>query len=146
MAFCAGCGTELGAAAFCPKCGKPAGGGAPAPTSSADGGTGLQENVAGLLCYLVGWLTGIVFFMIDKRPSVRFHAMQSMIVFGGLMILQIAISWFIGGIVSWMLASALSGLIGLLTLACWVICMVKAYGGERFKLPVVGDLAEQYSK
>jgi len=145
MAFCAGCGTELGAAAFCPKCGKPAGDIA-APATAAPATTGLAENVAGLLCYAFGWVTGIIFFATDKRPSVRFHAMQSIITFGALNIAQWGAFGFIGGIISWRLASMLSGLLGLVTLACWIICMVKAYGGERFKLPVVGDMAEQYSK
>lgn len=144
MAFCAGCGTELSGAAFCPKCGQSATG-SPAVAGAA-AGTGLPENVAGLLSYLVGWVTGLVFFLIDKRPFVRFHAMQSIILFGALFAAQIAISVVIGGIISWTLASALSGIVGLATLACWIICMIKAYGGERFKLPVVGDLAEQYSK
>lgn len=147
MAFCAGCGTELGGAAFCPKCGKPAAEGAAGNTSSAaTGGTGLPENVAGLLSYLVGWVTGLVFFLIDKRPFVRFHAMQSIILFGALFVIQIATSVVIGGMISWTIATAINGIVGLATLACWVICMIKAYGGERFKLPVVGDLAEQYSK
>ena len=147
MAFCASCGTELGAAAFCPKCGKPAGEAAAGTApSSAAAGTGLPENVAGLLCYLVGWVTGLVFFLIDKRPSVRFHAMQSMIIFGALFVIQIATSVVIGGMISWTLATAINGVAGLAALACWIICMIKAYGGERFKLPVVGDLAEQYSK
>jgi uncharacterized membrane protein len=145
MAFCASCGTELGAAATCPKCGKAAGAG-PAPTASTDGGTGLPENVAGLLSYVLGWVTGLVFFLIDKRPSVRFHAMQSIIIFGAVFVIQIASSVVIGGMISWMLATAINGVVALAAVACWIICMIKAYGGERFKLPVVGDLAEQYSK
>ena len=143
MAFCASCGTELGGDGACSKCGKPA---AAAPAARADGGTGLQENVAGLLCYALGWLSGVVFFAIDKRPFVRFHAMQSIITFAALMVLQWGLAWWIGGLISWMVASALSGIIALATLACWIICMIKAYGNERFKLPVVGDLAETYSK
>src|SRR5579862_10055086 len=80
MAFCSACGSDVGGAAFCPKCGAaqgaaatgPAGGGVvAAPTS------GLEENVAGLLCYVLGWITGLIFFLIDKRPFVRFHAAQS---------------------------------------------------------------------
>src|SRR5689334_13749531 len=98
MAFCAGCGTELGAAAFCPKCGKPAGGDATAVsgTAAASPTAGMQENLAGLLCYVLGWLTGIIFFVIDKRPFVRFHAMQSMMIFGAFFVIQIASSMVIG--------------------------------------------------
>ena len=46
--------------------------------------TGLSENVAGLLCYILGWITGLIFLLIDKRPFVRFHAAQSIVVFLGL--------------------------------------------------------------
>ena len=149
MAFCAGCGTELGTAAFCPKCGKPAAGDAApgaAPGAAPAAGTGIPENVAGLLCYVAGWVTGIIFFVIDKRPSVRFHAMQSIIIFGALFAIQIVSSMVIGTMINWGLAAAINGLCGLLALGCWIICMLKAFQGERFKLPVVGDLAEQYSK
>ncbi len=146
MAFCAGCGTEMGTAAFCPKCGKPAAADAAPVAVTSAGGTGLAENVARLLCYAFGGITGVIFFAIDKRPFVRFHAMQSIITFVALMILQWVLAWWIGGLISWVVASGLSGLIGLATLACWIICMIKAYQGERFKLPVVGDMAEQYSK
>jgi uncharacterized membrane protein len=104
--------------------------------------------VAGLLCYLVGWLSGLVFFLIDKRPTVRFHAMQSIVLFGAIFAFHmvfISMGWF-GGLVGFAFISLLSGLIGLLTLVCWVLCMVKAYQGQRFKLPVIGDLAENLSK
>lgn len=138
MPFCSACGAEVGAdVSSCPKCGKPV------ATPGAAAGTGLEENLAGLLCYLVGWITGLVFFLIDKRPFVRFHAMQSIITFGALTILQWLLvwsGWFVG------LAWFLSKLVGLVTLALWILLMVKAFQKERFKLPVVGDLAENYSK
>src|SRR5579875_2112558 len=108
MAFCSKCGTSISeGAAFCPSCGNPTGpvmaggpavapAGGPAVTPMAAPASGLAENVAGLLCYLLGWLTGIIFLLIDKRPFVRFHAAQSIVVFGGLMILRILLtaSWF----------------------------------------------------
>ena len=104
--------------------------------------TGIQPNVAGLLCYLLGWVTGLIFFLIEKdNKFVRFHAMQSMIVFGGLTVLNIVFSMLF----------ALSGLffifklIYLAGLALWIVLMVKAYQGESFKIPVAGDIAEQNS-
>ena len=147
MAFCASCGAELGGStAFCPKCGKPVAGGAGGTEAAA--GTGLQENIAGLLCYVLGWITGIVFVLIDKRPFVRFHAMQSMIAFGALSVVQWLLVWsgWFGGLAGWALMGLVSALLGLLTLVCWIVCMVKAFQGQRFKLPVVGELAESYSK
>ncbi|SRR5579871_1543973 len=151
MAFCSACGADLGGeAAFCPKCGKataadasPAG--APPPVQSAtDAVAGMPENVAGMLSYLVGWLSGLFFFFTDKRPSVRFHAMQSIVLFGAITVLDVVFGWtgFFGGLFMGMIIN----LVGLVALVCWVICMVKAYQGVRFKLPVVGDIAENLAK
>ena len=147
MAFCAKCGTQMAdGTAFCPKCGAPQGG-APAGGGAA-AGTGMAENVAGLLCYVLGWLTGLVFFLIDKRPFVRFHAAQSMVTFGALHILSIVLgfvlgaSMFVGGMGGFGIGILLIWLINLAALVLWVLCMVKAYGGDRFKLPIAGDIAE----
>jgi uncharacterized membrane protein len=110
---------------------------------SADKGTGLEPNVAGLLCYLVGWVTGLIFFLIEKDDDfVRFHAMQSIIVFGAITVLSIIFGiLFMVPFVGWILGTILW--IGSLVL--WILLMVKAYQGERFKLPIAGDLAEKYS-
>ena len=99
---------------------------------------GLNQNVAGFLCYLVGWITGLIFFLIEKENRfVRFHAMQSMITFGGLTILFMVIGYV--PIIGWLLFPFL----GLLQLVLWILLMVKAYQGEFFKLPVIGDMAEK---
>ncbi len=106
----------------------------------AKSSTGLDENVAGLLCYVAWWITGLVFFLIEKDSKfVKFHAMQSIITFGALWI----ICWIVNAIpfVGWVIA----GLIGLLITVLWIVLMVKAYQGEKFKLPVIGDLAEKWS-
>ncbi len=106
----------------------------------------MKENVAGALCYLLGWITGIVFFMIDKRPFVRFHAAQSVVVFGGLQIISIALGAFAGGP---LFVRGLPGISGLFTLvsligfALWIVLMVKALQGERFRVPLAADIAEQ---
>jgi uncharacterized membrane protein len=90
--------------------------------------TGLQENVAGLLCYLGGWITGIIFFLIEKENKfVRFHAIQSIAVSVVIMILS-----FIP------LVNIIAGLLGLIL---WIVLMMKAYQGKLFKLPVIGDFA-----
>ena len=103
--------------------------------------TGLQENVAALLSYLVGWVTGIIFFVIEKESKfVKFHAMQSIITFAGLTIITwiISIIPIVGGVISW--------LIGVLMLVLWILLMIKAYQGKKFKLPVAGDLADKWAK
>lgn len=106
----------------------------------AKSSTGLEENVAGLLSYVVGWITGLVFFLIQKDSKfVKFHAMQSIITFGALMILS-WIFWsipFIGWAVGW--------LINVLAIVLWIVLMIKAYQGDKFKLPAIGDLAEKWS-
>jgi uncharacterized membrane protein len=142
MAFCASCGQEVGSAGVCPKCGAAPVAGSLAPLSSSEG---LAENVAGLLCYLVGWITGVIFLLIDKRPWVRFHAAQSIAVFGGLTIIQIALSFMgstIGGLLGFGLMGMLGMLIGLVTLVLWILLMVKAYKHETFKVPVAAGIAE----
>jgi uncharacterized membrane protein len=102
--------------------------------------TGLAENVAGLLCYVLGWISGLVFILIEKENKfVRFHAMQSIIVFGALTIASIILGLipFIGAF--------LGILIYLLGIILWIILMVRAYQGTRHKLPWAGDLAEKWA-
>jgi len=99
--------------------------------------TGLQPNVAALLSYLAGFITGIIFFAIEKdNKFVRFHAMQSIITFGVLFALQ-----FVLGIT--VVLAILIPIIGILSLILWVILMIKAYQGEMFKLPIIGEIAEK---
>jgi uncharacterized membrane protein len=100
--------------------------------------TGLQQNVAGLLCYVLGWVTGIVFLILEKdNRFVRFHAMQSIVTFGAITVVQIILSFIpvVGGVLGWV--------VWLLSLVLWIILMVKAYQGQMYKLPVAGDIAEK---
>jgi uncharacterized membrane protein len=159
MPFCPKCGTSVDAGAtFCPSCGAPQGTttsataasvGA-APASPAAQQTGLAENVAGALCYLFGWITGIIFFLIDKRPYVRFHAKQSIVVFGGLNIISFILSmafgmsiFGFGGFSGMGLGLLLISILDLVVFVLWILIMVKAFQGERFRVPVAADLAEQ---
>ena len=103
--------------------------------------TGLQQNVAGLLCYVLGWITGIIFLLLEKdNQFVRFHAVQSIVVFGALTVVDIVLGFIpiIGWIVAW--------IIGVVALILWIILMVKAYQGQRYKVPVAGNIAEQQLK
>ncbi len=102
--------------------------------------TGMQPNVAALLSYLVGIITGVIFYVIEKENKfVKFHAMQSILVFGVFFVLGIVLAFI--PVIGWALIPFLS--IGELIL--WIVLMIKAYQGEYFKLPVVGDMAEQKS-
>src|SRR3569832_222156 len=129
------------------------------PAQTAKSSTGLDENIAALLSYVFGWITGLVFFLIEKDSRlVRFHAMQSIILSGGGFVVLIAL-WIVVFILSFIvgqvsgrlgfLVSMVFGLvatvIGFAILIGAIICLIKAYQGQYFKLPVVGNLAEKYS-
>jgi uncharacterized membrane protein len=149
MPHCTKCGANVADnAAFCPSCGATVGGTSPsAPAVSSQ--SGLAENVAGLLCYVLGWVTGLIFFLTDKRPFVRFHAAQSIVVFGALMIIRIIIGMLfvtsgVAGIGAGLsLGIMLSGLVSIVGLILWIFLMVKAYQGERFRVPIAADFADQ---
>jgi uncharacterized membrane protein len=103
--------------------------------------TGLDPNLAGLLCYLLTFVTGIVFLIIEKENRfVRFHAYQSVAVFGALTVLSL-----IAGLIP-VIGTPISFLVGPVWLILWILLMVKAYQGERYKLPVAGDWAEEQSE
>ena len=100
--------------------------------------TGLEENVAGLLCYVLGWITGLVFILIEKENKmVRFHAMQSIIVFGAITVVSIVVSWI--PIVGYIIGILLS----ILALVLWILLMIKAYQGEKYKVVIAGDIADK---
>jgi uncharacterized membrane protein len=95
--------------------------------------------VAGLLCYSLGIITGILFLVIETRSrTVRFHAVQSTVVFGALAVLEL-----VGGVIP-LVGGFLRIVIGPLALILWVLLMVKAYQGELYKLPIAGDIAEEH--
>jgi uncharacterized membrane protein len=152
MAYCSKCGSEVQTGvAFCPKCGQAQAGEQVTQTSQSTQ-TGMAENVAGLLCYLLGWVTGIILFLIDKRPFVRFHAAQSIVVFGGLHVINIVIGIFfgagimmMGGFGTFGLAAALYGLISLVAFVLWIVLMVKAYQGQKFEVPVAAGIAKSFA-
>jgi uncharacterized membrane protein len=107
-------------------------------TLAVKSSSGLEPNVAGLLAYVAGLVTGIVFWIIEKESSfVRFHAMQSILFAGSWIVVYIVLSFI--PILGWIIML----LINLLWLVLWIMLMIKAYQGERFKLPVIGDIAEK---
>ncbi len=102
--------------------------------------TGLQQNIAGFLCYLLTWVSGIVFLIIEKENKiVRFHAFQSIAVFAPISILMFifrfipAVGWIIN-ILLWILLVIL-----------WIVLMLNAYQGKMIKIPIAGNYAEKYS-
>jgi uncharacterized membrane protein len=146
MAFCKACGQEIGTATFCPKCGANQSAAAtPVAIPVAAPTEGLQENVAGVLCYVLGWVTGIIFLLIDKRPFVKFHAAQSIVVFGGLTLIRFALV-FMHGMFSGLLGFGIFGLLTFLGFILWVLLMVKAYQHQMFRLPIAADIADGIAK
>lgn len=99
--------------------------------------SGLDENIAGALCYVAWIITAIIFLVIEKEnPFIRFHALQSLITFIAFFIITIVLTIipFIGWIISLLLTPAIFIL--------WLFMMWKAYQGERFKLPIIGNMVE----
>ena len=141
---CAKCGTKNAEGTkYCQNCGSMLDTQASKVAGST---TSLEPNVAGLLCYLVGWITGLIFILIEKENKfVRFHAMQSIVTFGALTVISIVLSILqlipTVDILFWIL-QIIAGILGFVL---WIVLMVKAYQGERFKLPVAGDIAEKNS-
>jgi len=100
--------------------------------------TGLLPNVAGLLCYVGGWISGIIFLVLEhKNQWVRFHAAQSIVVFGIITVAGIVLGWIpiVGDAFAW--------IVSVVGFILWIILMVKAFNGEWFKLPWSGDIAEK---
>jgi len=141
--FCSQCGAENPEGAkFCSKCGAELGVAA-TPTEAAarpeaESSTGMSANVAGLLCYVLGWVTGIIFVVLEKKSTfVKFHAWQSIMTFGVLTVAQLVLGWipFVGWI--------LSILIGILMFVLWLILIIQAGTGKMWKVPWAGDWAEK---
>jgi uncharacterized membrane protein len=106
--------------------------------SSNKTASGFDENVAGALCYALGWITGVFFLLTEPTNKfVRFHAWQSTIAFLGLSLACVLLQSIpiLGMLLAVFLVIPLSAVL-------WLILMFKAYQGERFKLPFAGDMAE----
>ena len=102
--------------------------------------SGLSEKTAATLSYVLGLPTGLFFFYLDKRPFVRFHAVQSIITFGGLLLAEMLVQDVRQN--RFGLGRHITSLIALVPLVLWIVLMITAYQGKRFKLPIAGDVAE----
>ena len=93
---------------------------------------GIEPHVAGLLAYVGVVVTGIIFFVLEKENKfVKFHAMQSILVSVAMFLVSVVLSFM----------PLLAPLVNLASLALWIVCMIQAYQGKWFRLPVVGDIA-----
>jgi uncharacterized membrane protein len=183
MPFCATCGAQV-EGRFCAKCGSPvaaaapgAGTSAPLPPPGAVPGSGypppsgyapppgtmgppvaaapMADNVASALCYVLGFITGIIFLVIapyNQNRTVRFHAFQSIFLFFGLFIIRVILgSMILGPILFhgfyygslWVIYGLFWSLFGLACLILWIYLIIQAYQGKTVVLPVVGPLAQK---
>ena len=131
----------------------------PPPVQTTKSSTGLDENIAALLSYIFGWVSGLIFFLIEKDSRlVRFHAMQSILLNVVAIVLGIGL-WIVWGVVTLILAQVSDVLASLVGIVLWllivvfylamllavILCLVKAYQKQYFKLPVIGNFAEKFS-
>jgi uncharacterized membrane protein len=160
MPFCASCGTQVDGK-FCPKCGATvvAGGSAPTPASApyaapASASAPMADNVAGMLCYILGLITGIIFLVMEpysKNRAIRFHAFQSIFLNVAIIVIEIVFSIVFG------ILLRIAGIFGFLTivvfpifwlalLLLWLYLLFSTYQGKTIVLPVIGPLAQKQAQ
>jgi Predicted membrane protein len=153
---CPNCGAEVKEGdTFCGECGT----GIRADSAGVVAKTalGLNENIGGLLCYSLGWLSGLIFLLLEKENKfIRFHAIQSLITFLSISLLYLFVTSLVPAVTySYNLYYGWTStpnpvyvlivlLVGFISLILWLLLMYKAYKGEKFKLPLIGDFAEQH--
>jgi uncharacterized membrane protein len=131
----------------------------PPVQTTAKSSTGLDENIAALLSYILGWIGGLIFFLIEKDSRlVKFHAVQSIMlnVLAAVLAFVLWIVTFVFVIIGAAVGDVLGGIVTLLATLIWVafgvgiliaviMCLVKAFQGQYFKLPIIGNFAEKFS-
>ena len=113
---------------------------------------GLNERLERVLAYAFGWLSGIILFFMEKNRNVRWHAVQSMVTFGALSILMLAISILRGflsfiPLLGWLTSAGLGLLISVLwwvTIILWVWLMIMAFVKEDYRLPFIGNFVRYW--
>lgn len=170
MTTCSKCGAQY-EGKFCPECGasadsfdtmgtqgQPAGG--PPPAAGASGG--MDANVAGTICYVLTWLTGLIFLLLEPYKNdkkIRFHAFQAIFFGVGITVLAIVVtvvSTIVGIALGATLGGVIASIVGLVFtllslviwvggLIVWILLMVKTYQGQKWVLPFIGPMAEKYA-
>ena len=129
----------------------------PPPVQTGKSSTGLDENIAALLAYVFGWLSGLILFLMEKDSRlVRFHAMQSILLNVAIAVLAIVVGVVISILILILgqVSGALAGIASVISLlfwlafavviaVIWVLCLIRAYQGKMFKLPFIGDMADK---
>jgi len=102
-------------------------------------GTGLPKNTAAALSYVLGPITGVIFLLLEKDPFVRFHAMQSIVVFIGLFIIQTVMTITI-------ILVPLVPLVSIVGFILWLLLIYRAWQGKEWEVPVLGQYARRFVK
>lgn len=155
MPFCASCGTQVDGK-FCPKCGAAiaAGASAPPPPSSASYAAPVSapmaDNVASALCYALGFITGIVFLVMEpysKNRAIRFHAFQSIFLSVAVIAVDIVLTMILPfSLFSWGLYAMIWSVFRLACLILWLFMIFSAYQSKTLVLPVIGPLAQKQAQ
>ena len=145
MAFCASCGAPV-EGKFCAKCGAPMDAAGPPPgATSGPAATGMTNNAASALCYVLGLITGILFLVLapyNQNKTIRFHAFQSIFLSIAWIVISMVINIVFSALHMWSLMF-LSTLIGLAFFILWIYMIIAAYQGKKVVLPVIGPIAQQ---
>lgn len=150
MPFCASCGTQV-EGQFCPKCGAPVGAGAtPPPAPGAPppmaGAAPMTDSVASGLCYVLGFITGIIFLVLapyNQNRVVRFHAFQSIFFSLACIAGSIVLTIVLGALHMWFIGFGIHSLYNLACFILWVYLLITTFQGKTTVLPLIGPIAQQ---
>jgi uncharacterized membrane protein len=107
---------------------------------------GMQPNIEAGLSYVLGWVTGLIFFLMEKQNRfVRFHAMQSILFFGGVTVIQIILNVISHFPVLGFFAGLAGVVVWIIWLVGYIVLLINGFQGKYYKLPIVGDYAEKYA-
>lgn len=147
MKYCSKCGASIEdeSLKFCPQCGNNLQATVEKPVQT----TGMTDNIASFLCYIAGFITGIIFLVLEpynRKPIIRFHAFQS--IFYNIAVVVLGIVLFILGFIFtiaglWFIFFPIDMIIWLGIIVLWILLMIWAYQGKKISLPIIGGLAEK---
>jgi uncharacterized membrane protein len=124
-----------------------AAGGLDGPTS-----TGVEPRLSALLCYTAWWLSALVFLVIEQQHRVvRFHAAQSLILFGGLSVLIglltiFSVAMLVVSAGAFQVARLLVYLVWIAAVGIWLVLMLRTFKGETWRVPFIADVADRFAE